>query len=61
MTSLSEAELEDSIYCSIPGVNRASKQIVLKGRVHGQEELAIKWALQQKGDEKVEDPKAASV
>ncbi len=50
MTSLSEAELEESIYCSTPGINRTSNQIVLKGRVHGQEELTIKWALHQKGD-----------
>ncbi|WP_025897241.1 heparinase II/III family protein [Sneathiella glossodoripedis] len=55
LTSLSEAELEDSVYCPAPGIVRNNRQIVLKGRVHGQEELSIKWALQQKGDVETSD------
>jgi len=51
MTSLSEAGLEESIYCSYPGEKRSTQQIVLKGRLYGQESLSIKWALHQKGDE----------
>ncbi|WP_169566497.1 heparinase II/III family protein [Sneathiella limimaris] len=50
LTSLSEAGLEESIYCSRPGEKRHNKQIVLRGRLHGAETLTIKWALHQKSD-----------
>lgn len=50
LTSLSEASLEESIYCSTAEDKRSSQQIVLKGILHGNEPLTIKWALHQKSD-----------
>lgn len=60
ITSLSEAGLEESVYCNSPGIKRGTKQIVLRGKVHGQEKLAIKWALHQKGDPSPEETKVAN-
>jgi len=50
ITSLSDAGLEESIYCSQPGETRTSRQITLKGRLHGAEPLTIKWALHKSGN-----------
>ncbi|MBO6825415.1 MAG: heparinase II/III family protein [Sneathiella sp.] len=49
ISSLSELKLEESIYCSQPGEARKSQQIVLRGQIHGPDELSIKWAFHQMG------------
>ncbi len=50
LSSLAETELEESIYCGHVGEQRKSWQIVLKGRVHGDEQLTLKWAFRLLGD-----------
>jgi len=49
ISSLSELKLEESIYCSQPGEVRKSQQIILRGQIHGSDELSIKWAFHQMG------------
>ncbi len=52
MSSLAEISLEESIYCGHVGEQRKSQQIVLRGRLNGNDSLSVKWALTLLGDEK---------
>lgn len=52
MSSLSELALEESIYCGHIGEQRKSQQIILRGRLNGNDSLSVKWSLSLLGDEK---------
>ncbi len=54
ISSLAELTLEESIYCSKPGESRKSQQIVLRGQIHGSDELSVKWALHQMGQKEAD-------
>ncbi|MFT6556404.1 heparinase II/III family protein [Sneathiella sp.] len=54
LSSLSEMSLEESVYCGQAGELRKSQQIVLNGKIHGQETLALKWAFALLGESEAE-------
>jgi len=54
VSSLGDLSLEESIYCAQAGKPRKSQQIVLRGRLHGNAPLSIKWSLKMLGESDTE-------
>lgn len=50
ISSLGNIALEESIYCGQAGDPRKSQQIVLRGRLHGNAPLSVKWSLKMLGE-----------
>ncbi|MBL4740585.1 MAG: heparinase II/III family protein [Sneathiella sp.] len=53
-SSLGDLSLEEGIYCAQAGKPRKSQQIVLRGRLHGNAPLSIKWSLKMLGESDAE-------